>query len=106
MAETRLALTLGYLHIDRQDVRLLFQVVSKCYKRRSLIATTNLESLGWDLVFTDDQMAAALIGRIVLRSSDRVREADEEDGDIANGGDDLKAVRRDGPLPNLATFSA
>lgn len=56
---------LGYLPIDRQGARLLFQVVSKCYERRSLIVTTNLEFSRWGSVLTDDQMAAAMIDRII-----------------------------------------
>ena len=56
---------LGYLPIDRQGARLLFQVVSKCYERRSLIVTTNFEFSRWGSVLTDDQMAAAMIDRII-----------------------------------------
>ena len=56
---------LGYLPIDRQGARLLFQVVSKCYERRSLIVTTNLEFSRWGSVLADDQMAAAMIDRII-----------------------------------------
>jgi len=56
---------LGYLPIDRRGARLLFQVVSKCYERRSLIVTTNLEFSRWGSALTDDQMAAAMIDRII-----------------------------------------
>lgn len=56
---------LGYLPIDRQGARLLFQVVSKRCERRSLIVTTNLEFSRWGSVPTDDQMAAAMIDRII-----------------------------------------
>jgi len=56
---------LGYLPIDRRGARLLFQVVSKCYERRSLIITTNLEFSRWGSILTDDQMAAAMIDRII-----------------------------------------
>ena len=56
---------LGYLPIDRRGARLLFQVVSKCYERRSLMVTTNLEISRWGSILTDDQMAAAMIDRII-----------------------------------------
>lgn len=56
---------LGCLPIGRQGARLLFQVVSMCHERRSLIATTNLEFSRWGPVLTDDQMAAAMIDRII-----------------------------------------
>lgn len=48
---------LGYLPIDIEGARLLFQVISDAYERRSLILTTNLEFATWGTVFADDQMA-------------------------------------------------
>ncbi len=56
---------LGYLPIDSGGAKLLYQVVNKCYERRSLIVTTNLEFSRWGKILTDDQMAAAMIDRIV-----------------------------------------
>jgi DNA replication protein DnaC len=56
---------LGYLPIDQAGARLLFQVVSRCYERRSMIVTTNLEFSRWGSVLTDDQMAAATVDRII-----------------------------------------
>lgn len=54
----------GYLPMDREDAQLLFQVISASYERRSLIITTNLEFSKWGGIFTDDQMAAAMIDRL------------------------------------------
>jgi DNA replication protein DnaC len=51
----------GYLPMDREEAQLLFQVVASSYERRSLLITTNLEFSKWGGVFTDDQMAAAMI---------------------------------------------
>ncbi len=56
---------LGYLPIDADGARLLFQVVSDAYEQRSLIITTNLEFSRWGTVFGDDNMAAAIIDRLV-----------------------------------------
>lgn len=56
---------LGYLPINQDGAKLLYQVVNKCYERRSLIVTTNLEFSRWGKILTDDQMAAAMIDRIV-----------------------------------------
>ena len=56
---------LGYLPIDTEGARLLFQVISDSYEKRSLIITTNLEFSRWGTVFGDDNMAAAVIDRIV-----------------------------------------
>lgn len=43
---------------------MLFRIVSDSYERKSLILTTNLEFSKWDSVFTDEQMAAAMIDRL------------------------------------------
>ena len=74
---------LGFLPLDVDGARLLFQVVSESYERQSLVITTNLEFSRWGTVFGDDQMAAAVIDRVchhgrLLRSggeSYRVRHA-------------------------------
>jgi len=54
----------GYVPIDRDGARLLFQIISQSYEHHSLILTTNLEFSKWGSVLTDDQMAAAMIDRI------------------------------------------
>ncbi|MCO4253233.1 IS21-like element helper ATPase IstB [Pseudarthrobacter raffinosi] len=56
---------LGYLPIDTEGARLLFQVIADSYEKRSLIITTNLEFSRWGTVFGDDNMAAAVIDRLV-----------------------------------------
>ncbi len=58
---------LGYLPIDADGARLLFQVIADAYEQRSLIitTTTNLEFSRWGTVFGDDNMAAAIIDRLV-----------------------------------------
>jgi DNA replication protein DnaC len=54
----------GYLPMDREEAQLLFQVIAASYELRSLIITTNLEFSKWGGIFTDDQMAAAMIDRL------------------------------------------
>jgi DNA replication protein DnaC len=54
----------GYVPIDRDGARLLFQVVSECHGARSLVITTNAGFSRWGSILTDDQMAAAMTGRI------------------------------------------
>ncbi|SMY03923.1 IstB-like ATP binding protein [Brevibacterium aurantiacum] len=56
---------LGYLPIDTEGARLLFQVITQAYEKQTLILTTNLEFSRWGTVFGDDNMAAAVIDRIV-----------------------------------------
>ena len=56
---------LGFLPLDADGARLLFQVVSGAYERQSVAVTTNLEFSRWVQVFGDDRMAAAVIDRVV-----------------------------------------
>ena len=56
---------LGFLPLDAEGARLLFQVVSQAYETQSVVFTTNLEFSRWGAVFGDDQMAAAVIDRVV-----------------------------------------
>lgn len=55
---------LGYVPLDRDGARLLFQVMGDCYEKRSMVITTNIEFSKWGVVFGDDKMAQALIDRI------------------------------------------
>lgn len=58
----------GYLPFDAEGSQLLFQVISDCYEKRSLIITTNIEFSRWNGIFYDDQLTAALIDRLVHHS--------------------------------------
>lgn len=55
----------GYMPVDEEGSRLLFQAVSDSYETRSIIYTTNIEFSGWGRVLGDKNMAAALIDRTV-----------------------------------------
>lgn len=55
----------GYVPLDRQGSQLLFRVIADSYEQRSLILTTNVEFSRWGSIFTDQQMAAAMIDRLV-----------------------------------------
>lgn len=58
----------GYVPLDRDGSRLLFQVISDCYEQRSVVITTNLEFSKWVNIFYDEQMTAAMIDRLVHHS--------------------------------------
>lgn len=49
----------GYIPLDRQGAKLLFQVVSTSYERRSVILTTNIEFSRWTAALADEKLAAA-----------------------------------------------
>ena len=55
----------GYVPLDVEGARLLFQVMSGCYEKRSVIVTTNIEFGKWGTVLGDDKLAAATIDRLV-----------------------------------------
>jgi DNA replication protein DnaC len=55
----------GYVPIDRDGSRLLFQVVSRFYESKSLMLTTNLEFSRWGAVLTEEQMASAMVDRLL-----------------------------------------
>lgn len=59
----------GYLPMDREEAQLLFQVIAASYEQRSLVITTNLEFTKWGSIFTDDQMAAAMIAASPITAS-------------------------------------
>ena len=56
---------LGYVPVDEEGSRLLFQVAANAYERQNVIFTTNIEFSGWGRVFGDPNMAAAIIDRTV-----------------------------------------
>ena len=55
----------GYVPLGQEGARLLFQVMSDCYERRSLVITTNIEFSKWGVVLGDDKLASALIDRLI-----------------------------------------
>ena len=56
---------LGYVPLDIEGARLLFQVMNGCYGKRSVIVPANIEFGKRGTVFVDDKLASATIGRIV-----------------------------------------
>jgi len=58
----------GYVPIDSDGSKLLFQIVSECYERKSMIITTNLEFARWNDIFADTKITAALLDRVIHHS--------------------------------------
>ena len=55
----------GYIPLDRTGAQLLFEVISECYERKTLIINTNLEFSKWVNVFYDEQMTSAILDRVL-----------------------------------------
>jgi DNA replication protein DnaC len=73
----------GYVPLDRTGAQLLFEVISECYERNTLIINTNIEFSRWVNVFYDEQMTGAILDRVLHHchlllfpgQSNRMREA-------------------------------
>lgn len=59
---------IGFVPLHKESAELLFQIISDCYERRSLIITSNLEFSQWNTVFGDNRLTAALIDRLIHHS--------------------------------------
>lgn len=55
----------GYVPLDRTGAQLLFEVISECYERKTLIINTNTEFSRWVNVFYDEQMTGAILDRVL-----------------------------------------
>lgn len=55
----------GFLPLDIEGSRLLFQLISKRYEKSSTIITTNIAVSRWDEVFGDSVMANAILDRLL-----------------------------------------
>jgi DNA replication protein DnaC len=55
----------GYVPVNCDGAQLLFQVISACYEKRSLILTTILEFSKWTNIFLDEAMTTAMIDRLI-----------------------------------------
>jgi len=58
----------GYIPFEKEGSQLLFQVISECYEKKSLIITTNLEFSKWNGIFYDEKLTSALIDRVIHHS--------------------------------------
>ena len=59
---------IGFVPLHNVAADLLFQVISDCYERKSLIITSNLEFSQWNTVFGDNRLTAALVDRLIHHS--------------------------------------
>lgn len=55
---------LGYLALDENGIKLLFNVFANRYERKSTLVTTNLPFEQWETIFMDSAMTVALVDRL------------------------------------------
>jgi len=55
----------GYVPYDRTGSQLLFDYLSEIHEKKSVILNTNLEFSRWVNILYDEQMTAALVGRLM-----------------------------------------
>ena len=58
----------GYIPFEKKGAQLLFQVISDCYEKRSVIIITNLEFSRWNDIFYDEKMTAIIIDQLIQHS--------------------------------------
>ncbi|PKK40458.1 hypothetical protein ABB02_00256 [Clostridiaceae bacterium JG1575] len=58
----------GYLPLHQDGARNLFDIVSRCYEKKSLIVTTNMEFGRWKSFLFDERLTAAIVDRLVHHS--------------------------------------
>ncbi len=56
---------MGYVPFNKEETKLLFQLISDWYELKSLIITSNLEFSQWNRVFSDSRLTAALVDRVI-----------------------------------------
>lgn len=59
---------LGYIPLHKQGAELLFQIISMCYEKKSIIITTNLQFGQWNHIFGDQILTEAVIDRLIHHS--------------------------------------
>lgn len=55
----------GYIPFERVGTQLLFEAISDCYEKRSVILTTNLPFDEWNTIFYDQKLTTAILDRLV-----------------------------------------
>jgi DNA replication protein DnaC len=60
---------LGYLPLGNEAAAVLFQVISRRYLKGSIVLTTNRGIASWGQIFDDPVVAAAMLDRLLHRST-------------------------------------
>ena len=55
----------GYIPFERTGTQLLFEAISCCYEKKSVVITTNLPFDEWNTIFYDEKLTTAILDRVV-----------------------------------------
>ena len=55
---------LGYMELDNNQAKWIFQLISRRYERASVIITSNKQPDQWGKIFNDDVIATAILDRV------------------------------------------
>lgn len=58
----------GYLPLHQEGARLIFDIISDCYERKSIVITTNIEFSRWKGFLFDEKLTAAILDRLIHHS--------------------------------------
>lgn len=56
---------IGYVQQDKEEMEVLFALISECYEKTSILISSNLPFSKWDQIFKDPMMASAAIDRLI-----------------------------------------
>jgi DNA replication protein DnaC len=59
---------IGYVQQNKDEVEVLFTLISECYEKTSILLTSNLPFSQWEKIFKDPMMTIAAIDRLVHHS--------------------------------------
>ena len=48
---------IGYLPIGEQEAKMFFQLIDRCYEKKSTIVTSNINLSDWNQIFVDNMLA-------------------------------------------------
>lgn len=60
---------IGYLPIGEQESKMFFQLIDRCYEKKSTIVTSNINLSDWNQIFVDNMLASAILDRLVHHST-------------------------------------
>lgn len=97
---------IGYIQQDRDEMEVLFTLLSERYERRSVLISSNLVFSQWDRIFKDPMTTAAAVDRLVHHATIIELTGDSYRADSAHKRSGTKRERHDDNYPATTTEEA